>query len=92
MTRNGTDGILFFTKSIVLIAEIPITMKKITIELIMTNISHYVQSLSSYKLGCILRPVLDQETSIPMTLLQGITAELKARNSYEREVGRRSPH
>ncbi len=28
MTRNGTDGILFFTKSIVLIAEIPITMKK----------------------------------------------------------------
>ncbi|WP_156312531.1 hypothetical protein [Marinagarivorans algicola] len=58
----------------------------------MTNISHYVQSLSSYKLGCILRPALDQETSIPMTLLQGITAELKARNSYEREVGRRSPH
>lgn len=58
----------------------------------MTNTSDYVQSLSSYKLGCILRPALDHETVIPVTLLKSITSELKARNAYERELSRRLPH
>jgi len=56
------------------------------------NTTDYVQSLSSYKLGCILRPALHDKKLISSKLLKSVTAELKARNYYEREVSRRLPH
>ena len=56
------------------------------------NLTHYVQSLTSYKLGCILRPALDNKTSISTDLLNSITTELKARNNYDGELSRRLPH
>jgi len=56
------------------------------------NTTDYAKSLSSYKLGCILRPALEDEIPISTELLKSITVELKARNSYESELSRRMPH
>jgi hypothetical protein len=56
------------------------------------NTTNYVQSLSSYKLGCLLRPALNDGISISTKLLNSIKKELKARNSYESELSRRLPH
>ncbi|WP_422381045.1 hypothetical protein [Marinicellulosiphila megalodicopiae] len=56
------------------------------------TLTEYVQSLTSYKLGCILRPALDNTQIISHDLLNCITVELKSRNNYECELNRRLPH